>query len=240
LDTLEIATNNLAKCIINNSYPGRGLVVAKAEDDCHWLLIYWIMGRSDISRNRRFVTDAKAIRTIQIVPTDTADKELLVYDAMVELPDIYIIGNGNHTKTIYDRMNSGFSFKDALEPCEREPDSPNYTPRISAMLKLKNLASVEISILKANKVDPKYTDRHFYVYDYIKAGYGVGISTYAGDENPLPSFKGDPLLLPCQGTAEDVLEEYWKCLNSRNKVAIAVKEISMDQTNSKVLIRNNY
>jgi hypothetical protein len=123
---------------------------------------------------------------------------------------------------------------------EREPDAPHYTPRISGMLDLRqDVGEVTLSILKANKADPACTDRVTYRPAVPLAGLGVGLTTYAGDGNPLPSFSGDPLLLPLAGSAEDVLDTYWNALNADNRVSLAVKEISCRQA-SRVLVRNRF
>jgi hypothetical protein len=166
--------------------------------------------------------------------------ELLIYEAMLELPGLYLVSNGDQTRTIYDALHSGGTFDAALVTREREPDAPHYTPRISGMLDLsRDVAEVTLSILKANKADPAYTDRITYHPAVPLAGMGVGLTTYAGDGNPLPSFAGDPLLLPLVGSAEEVLETYWNALNADNRVSLAVKEISSRHA-SRILVCNRF
>jgi hypothetical protein len=164
---------------------------------------------------------------------------LIIYEAMLELPGIYLVGNGDQVRTLYDALLAGGSFAAALATREHEPDAPHYTPRISAMLDMqKRPASLILSILKANAANPEATDRFTYRPALLPAGLGVGLTTYFGDGNPLPSFRGDPLLLPCLGSVEEVLQAYWEALNPDNRVAIAVKHIPGDGSKSQIVIRN--
>jgi hypothetical protein len=159
---------------------------------------------------------------------------------MLELPDLYLVSNGDQTRTIYDALYAGGTFDAALATREREPDAPHYTPRISGMLDLRqNVAEVTLSILKANKADPAYTDRVTYRPAVPLTGLGVGLTTYMGDGNPLPNFAGDPLLLPLAGSAEEVLDTYWHALNADNRISLAVKEIS-PRLASRILVRNRF
>lgn len=237
----EIASSNFHQHLHENPYPGRGLVIGKSDYNHNWLLIYWIMGRSSNSRNRRFVDDAGVLRTVPIDHRKVTDSTLIIYEAMLELPKIYIVSNGEQTRTIYEALQKEISIQDALAKCEREPDAPNFTARISGILDLngKN-ANLTLSILKANPIDPAYTDRYYYHPVIPEDGYGFGLTTYQGDGDPLPSFSGDPLLLPTQGSAEEILETYWDALNSENRVALAIKEVSSKGENSQIFFRNQY
>jgi hypothetical protein len=135
----------------------------------------------------------------------------------------------------------GSTFTAALEKREREPDAPHYTPRISGMLDLReHQGRVTLSILKANQADPALTDRFIYYPAHPPSGYGFGLTTYQGDGNPLPSFRGDPLFLPCAGSIDEVLDAYWAILNAENRVSIAVKRISSQDGVSNVLVRNRF
>ncbi|GER89303.1 hypothetical protein KDW_34650 [Dictyobacter vulcani] len=240
MDASAIATANL-DVLRKNPYPGRGLVIGRSSVDEAWLMIYWIMGRSAQSRNRKFVVAGNTLRTEPIDTRQMDNPELLIYDAMLELPSIYLVSNGDQTRTVYDGLLAGGNFDSALEKREREPDAPHYTPRISGMLDLQNYpGAVTLSILKANQANPAKTDRFTYHPARPPRGFGVGLTTYRGDANPLPSFSGDPLLLPCVGKAEAVLDTYWNALNAENRVAIAVKQISAQEGTSRILVRNRF
>jgi hypothetical protein len=144
-------------------------------------------------------------------------------------------------RTLYDVLQAGGSFDAALATRKHEPDAPHYTPRISAMLNTqKRPGSLTLSILKANVVNPDDTDRFTYRPASLPPGLGMGLTTYLGDGNPLPSFRGDPLLLPCPGRVEDVLEAYWRALHPDNRVALAVKHIPEDGGQSQIIVRNRF
>jgi hypothetical protein len=240
MDTSTIAAANI-ELLRKNPYPGRGLVIGRSSVEDAWLLIYWIMGRSAGSRNRKFVVEGSRLRTQPIDTRQIDNPELLIYDAMLELPNLYLVSNGDQTRTIYDALLAGSTFDAALEKREREPDAPHYTPRISGMLNLQEYPGVvTLSILKANPANPALTDRFTYHPAKSPRGYGVGLTTYRGDGNPLPSFSADPLFLSCIGSIENVLEAYWNTLNAENRVAIAVKQIAAQDGKSRILVRNRF
>lgn len=241
-DPLTQAATVFDRHLKNNPYPGRGLVIGRNDHLGNWIILYWIMGRSESSRNRRFVAEGGTLRTEPIDREKVTDPSLIIYEAMLELPGMYIVSNGDQTRTIQEGLQKGLSFSASLAEREREPDSPNFTPRISGLLSFKDNPSgtIRLSILKANPVDPAYTDRYFYHPALPRPGFGFGLTTYAGDGNPLPSYMGDPLLLPLRGPSEEILETYWKALNAENRVALAIKEISADGSKSRIVIKNQY
>jgi len=235
-----ISVRNLEVHLQHNPYPGRGLVVGRSSTGDAWLIIYWIMGRSTSSRNRRFIVAGTTLRTEPIDTSHMQHPELLIYEAMLELPSIYLVSNGDQTRTIYDTLQTGGTFDSAMATREREPDAPHYTPRISAMLKLQPYpSSLTLSILKANPADPTLTDRATYCPATPPQGLGYGLTTYCGDGNPLPSFSGDPLLLPLDGDEQNILDTYWNALNVDNRVSIAVKRIAQDDS-SHILVHNRF
>ncbi len=238
---LERARANFESHLQSNAYPGRGLVVGRASDDDAWLLVYFIMGRSPHSRNRRFAAEGTTLRTEPVDASLLDDPSLIIYDAMLELPGIHFVSNGDQTRTLFATLESGGSFDDALDTREREPDAPNFTPRISAMLDRRGgEARILLSILKASAGDPARTDRTTFRPALPSAGIGLGLTTYRGDGAPLPSFEGDPLLLPCEGSAPEVLESYWKALDSENRISLAVKRIPDSGAESTLEIVNRY
>lgn len=241
MQAAEIAAANFDRHLVHNTYPGRGLVVGHASGADGWLMIYWIMGRSEHSRNRRFVIDGEILRTEPVDASLVDDPSLIIYEAILELPHYHLISNGDQTRTIYEALQAGSSFDEALTTREREPDPPHYTPRISAMLDFnRSPIQLTMSILKANAADPAYTDRTTYRPALPPAGFGMGLTTYDGDGSPLPSFSTDPLLLPCEGDIHEVLDQYWNALDANNRIAIAVKQIPSDGGTGKLIMRNRY
>ncbi len=240
MQVAEIAQSNFARHLMQNPYPGRGLVLGRSADDT-WIMIYWIMGRSANSRNRRFVAEGEVLRTEPVDASLVADPSLIIYEAMLELPGLYLVSNGDQTSTMREMLKAGGTFEDAMAKREREPDAPNFTPRISGMISVRGPSvATTLSILKANLLDPAQTDRYTYRPAIPLAGYGMGLTTYSGDGDPLPSFAGEPLLLPCKGTPEKILEQYWNALNADNRVSLAVKEISPRTGQSKIYIKNRF
>jgi IMP cyclohydrolase len=237
MEAAHLAARNFARHLQDNPYPGRGLVIGRSSIDHGWFMLYWIMGRSAHSRNRRFVVEGGTLRTAAVDPQLLTDPSLIIYEAMLELPGIYFVSNGAQTRTLYETLSTGGTFDAALAQWQHEPDAPNYTPRISAMLVLAQ-QQVTLSILKANAVDPAYTDRYTYRPAVPAQGLGIGLTTYRGDGNPLPSFTGDPLLLPCAGSPEDLLDMYWEALDAHNRVALAVKYIPAQGGTGTIIVRN--
>jgi hypothetical protein len=160
---------------------------------------------------------------------------------MLELPGRYLVGNGEQVRALYAALQAGDSFDAALSPWTQEPDAPHYTPRISGLLDLhRPPGGLTLSILKSNPANPQATDRFTYRPALPPAGLGVGLTTYSGNGEPLPSFTGEPLLLPCQGPAEAVLQTYWQALDPDNRVAIAVKRIPLDGGPGAIIIQNRF
>ncbi|MEO8607960.1 MAG: IMP cyclohydrolase [Chloroflexota bacterium] len=236
MQAAALALQNFEIRLRQNPYPGRGLVIGRATAD-EWIIVYWIMGRSVQSRNRRFVAEGSTLRTEPLDASLVTDPSLIIYEAMLDLPGIYLVSNGDQTRTVCDALQNGGTFESALATREREPDAPNFTPRISGMLDLSGESgAVTLSILKANLIDPAFTDRFTFRPAIPVPGFGFGLTTYDGDGSPLPSFAGTPLLLPLTGTPESILATYWDALNADNRVALAVKHIT--PSGATISIRN--
>lgn len=238
MDAHELAARNFATHLADNAYPGRGLAVGRAPGG-EWLQVYWIMGRSESSRNRRFVAEGGTLRTAAVDPSQVADPSLIIYRAMAELDGRYVVTNGDQTDTITSALAAGGSFAAALAKREREPDAPNYTPRISALLDLP-ASRLELAVLRANDADPAHTDRCFFAPALPPVGLGYGLTTYQRDGSPLPPFRGDPLWLPLHGSAETVADAYWAALDDDNKVALAVKAIPPAGGAGVLTLRNRF
>ncbi len=239
MEAMHSAAQHFTEAIQQNRYPGRGLVVGRSSVDTGWVMLYWIMGRSAQSRNRRFVADGGMLQTVPVDPQLVADASLILYDAMLELPGIYLVSNGAQTRALAEGLAAGETFDTALASWQHEPDAPHYTPRISAMLRLEQ-PEVTLSLLTANPVDPAYTDRSTYRRAIPAPGLGVGLTTYRGDGHPLPSFRGEPLLLPCPGSPKALAQLYWEALDADNRIALAVKHIPASGGPGTLLVHNRY
>ena len=220
---------DLSAYLKGNSYPGRGIAIGRTADGTHAAVAYFIMGRSANSRNRVFVEDGAGIRTQAFDPAKLEDPSLIIY-APVRVPDAErtIVTNGDQTDTIFDGLRSGLTFEESLRSRCFEPDGPNYTPRISGLLTVREgRFGYTMSILKSNDGDPSQCLRYTYDYQEAPAGEGHFLSTYLHDGDPLPSFAGDPLKIRVPDDCDAWTEELWNALDPDNKVSLFVRYISI-------------
>ena len=208
---------NICNYLSNNTYPGRGLLVGKYNDEM--VVAYFIMGRSENSRNRVFKMDGDTVFTAAYDESKVKDPSLIIYNAVRYYEDKLIVTNGNQTDTIYDFLKEGKTFKQALETREYEPDGPNFTPRISAII---DGEKYNISILKNNNDE---CERLFYEYSG-ENGKGHFISTYDSDGNPLPSFSKEPLEVEVDDDINEYADKLWDSLNNDNKISLYVRYIN--------------
>jgi len=212
----------------NNAYPGRGIVIGRSGDGNHAVIAYFIMGRSVNSRNRIFVTQGEGIRTQAFEPSKLVDPSLVIYAPVRVLGNDTIVTNGDQTDTIYQGLEKGQSFEQALRCREYEPDGPNYTPRISGLVHLENGGfDITMSILKSNDGDPDCCNRYTFAYDNPAPGEGRFIHTYMHDGNPLPSFQGEPKKVAVEGDIDSFALTLWENLNEENKVSLFVRFIDL-------------
>lgn len=211
-----------------NAYPGRGIVIGKTPDGKKAVTAYFIMGRSENSRNRVFVKDGEGIRTQAFDPSKLTDPSLIIYAPVRVLGNKTIVTNGDQTDTIYEGMDKQLTFEQSLRSRAFEPDAPNYTPRISGILHIENgHYNYAMSILKSNNGDPDSCHRYTFAYENPKAGEGHFIHTYMHDGNPLPSFEGEPKLVAIQDDMESFTKMLWNSLNPDNKVSLFVRYINI-------------
>lgn len=212
-----------------NAYPGRGIVIGKSEDGKYAVTAYFIMGRSENSRNRVFVTEGEGIRTQAYDPSKLTDPSLIIYAPVRVLGKETIVTNGDQTDTVYEGVSKGLTFEQSLRSRKFEPDAPNYTPRISGMLTVENgRFDYQMSILKSNNGNPAACNRYTFSYENPVAGEGHFIHTYLCDGNPLPSFEGEPKLVAIQDDIEIFTELLWNSLNEENKVSLFVRYIDIE------------
>ena len=223
----------------NNAYPGRGIVVGRSADGKNAVCAYFIMGRSVNSRNRVFVTEGEGIRTQAFDPAKLSDPSLINYAPVRVLGDNTIVTNGDQTDTIYDGLAAGKTFEESLRCREFEPDGPNYTPRISALMHVADGAyDFAMSILKSADGNPECCERHTYTYDHPFAGEGRFIHTYLHDGIPLPSFEGEPTKVDIEGDIDSFANLVWNSLNEENKVSLFVRFIELASGKAETRIFN--
>lgn len=230
---------SLAEELKNNAYPGRGIVIGKSEDGKKAVTAYFIMGRSENSRNRIFVEDGQGIRTQAFDPSKLTDPSLIIYAPVRVLGNKIIVTNGDQTDTIYEGMDKQLTFEQSLRCREFEPDAPNYTPRISGILHMGNGGfNYAMSILKSNNGNPDSCQRYTFAYENPAAGEGRFIHTYMHDGNPLPSFEGEPKLVGISGGINEFTDMLWENLNPENKVSLFVRFIDLEDGTSQTRIVN--
>lgn len=212
----------------NNAYPGRGIVIGKSADGTKAVAAYFIMGRSENSRNRVFVEEGAGIRTQAFDPTKLTDPSLIIYAPVRVLGNKTIVTNGDQTDTIYEGMDRQMTFEQSLRCREFEPDGPNYTPRISGIMHIENGGyNYAMSILKSSNGDPAACSRYTFAYENPLAGEGHFIHTYMHDGNPLPSFEGEPKLVSIPDDMDAFAAMLWDSLNEDNKVSLFVRYIDI-------------
>ena len=213
----------------NNPYPGRGIAAGRSADGKKAVSVYFIMGRSVNSRNRIFIEDGEGIRTEAFDPSKLSDPSLIIYAPVRVLGNTTIVTNGDQTDTVYDGLKKGLSFEQSLRSREFEPDGPNYTPRISCVMDVKDgKYEMAMSILKSDNGDPHSCSRYTFAYDELKPGEGRFIHTYMGDGDPLPSFEGEPELIGIEGSFDEFASRVWESLNPDNKVSLFVRSIDIE------------
>lgn len=219
---------SMGERICGNSYVGRGIVAGKTPDGKKAVTAYFIMGRSENSRNRIFEETADGIIIYPFDASKVEDPSLIIYSPIRKLDNKLIVTNGDQTDTIYDLGKEGKSFAEALTTREFEPDKPNFTPRISAMLTFDNNDfTYEMSILKSADSDGSACVRYHFTYPSI-SGIGHFIHTYVCDGNPIPTFMGEPERVTIPDNIDEFLNDIWNNLDEQNKISIYVRYIDLE------------
>lgn len=232
---------DISKDLSQNSYPGRGILIGKTADGTHAAIAYFIMGRSENSRNRVFVEDGAGIRTQAFDPSKLSDPSLIIYAPVRVLGDTTVVTNGDQTDTVYDHLKEGKSFEAALRTRTFEPDPPNFTPRISGIVNVSaGKMSFAMSILKSDKGNDASALRYFYEYENPAAGEGRFIHTYRCDGNPIPSFEGEPKSVELGNDFDAFTDGIWNSLNADNKVSLFTRFISLADGSVKTQIINKH
>ena len=232
---------DIATVLKENSYPGRGIIIGRTPDGTKAVTAYFIMGRSENSRNRVFVEDGEGIRTQAFDPSKLTDPSLIIYAPVRVLDNKTIVTNGDQTDTIFDLMRAGKTFEQSLRVREFEPDAPNYTPRISGVIEIEDGEyEYSMSILKSNNGNPSSCNRYTFTYSDPANGEGRFIHTYMTDGNPLPSFEGEPELISVPDSIDEFTDLLWANLNPDNKVSLFVRyiDIATGKYETKIVNKN--
>lgn len=228
---------DIAEILSENTYPGRGIVVGVTPDSTKSTVAYFIMGRSVNSRNRIFEKTEDGIRTKAFDESKMEDPSLIIYHPVREVGDKLVVTNGDQTDTVRDYLLKGGSFEEALRTREFEPDGPNWTPRISAVISADG--SYKLSILKSADLSGKYCLRQTYEYPPM-AGVGHFIHTYKCDGSPIPSFAGEPEITETMDDMDAYAQKVWDNLNKDNKVSLYVRftDIATGESKERIFNKN--
>lgn len=219
--------NEASELLAGNTYPGRGIIIGKSEDGKKAVIAYFIMGRSENSRNRVFKVDGDSVVTEPFDFSKVEDPSLIIYSAIRKFENKLIVTNGDQTDTIYDFVSVGKCFKQALKTREFEPDAPNFTPRISGMLTFGDSDfKYQMSILKSADEKGTACNRYFYEYAPLN-GLGHFIHTYVCDGNPIPTFQGEPERVRIPNCIDEFTNTIWANLNEQNKISLYVRYVDL-------------
>ena len=220
--------NDMGLLIKDNSYVGRGIVIGKTEDGKKAATAYFIMGRSENSRNRVFVEKGEEVIIYPFDESKVEDPSLIIYSPIKVHENKLIVTNGDQTDTIYDFVKDGKTFEEALDTREFEPDKPNFTPRISGMINFGDKDfTYKMSILKSGDAEGTVCNRYTFSYNPI-AGLGHFIHTYNHDGNPIPTFTGEPERVKIPNDIDEFLKNIWENLNEQNKISIYVRFVDLE------------
>ena len=228
---------SLEKELKENSYPGRGIVIGRSADGKKAVTAYFIMGRSENSRNRVFVEDGEGIRTQAFDPSKLTDPSLIIYAPVRVLGNKTIVTNGDQTDTIYEGMDHQLTFEQSLRSREFEPDGPNWTPRISGLLGPNG--SYKLSILKAADGTGRRCLRQTFEYPG-QPGTGHFLHTYAGDGDPLPSFAGELEQVAVEEDIDSLASAVWDALDEANRISLFVRFTDLETRDFQQRIVNKY
>jgi len=214
--------NNPASYLSSNEYPGRGVLLG-ATPSGKAVFAYFIMGRSENSRNRIFTEEGNDVMIHPFDASKVEDPSLIIYAPVRTVGNDVVVTNGDQTDTIREHLGKGGNFYTALQTRCFEPDGPNWTPRISGILHLgKADFTYELSILKSRDAEGEACSRYYYTYD-AKPGLGHLIHTYEENGNPIPTFQGEPRRMEMEEDIDVFTNTLWNNLNENNKISLYVR-----------------
>lgn len=225
----------------NATYPGRGIIIGQTPGSGQFVQVYWIMGRSENSRNRVFVAEGTSVKTDLVDRSKVEDASLILYHPVKVINRCHIVTNGDQTDTIYESIRDETLFETALNIRSFEPDAPNFTPRISGLVDLDDDRNAyQLCVIKTISNRPDYCTRQYFNYETAVPGIGHCITTYTDDGDPLPPFCGEPFTVALFDDIEATADFYWNVLNEDNRVSLLVKFIDAGTGAWELKIVNKY
>ena len=198
-------------------YPGRLILIGASPKTDRVIVAYALTGRSAASRARRLTFEASAVWTepLDDEAASRGNPDLLFYRA-IAIDRMIAVSNGRQTDDIAKALKKAGEadrpdevLARALESWTYEPDSPHFTPRISGCVLTGGAAA--LSLIKRGEGGARLALSSSWL---LEPGQGRLISTYAGpEENPLPSFPGDPEAIEVgEVTAREMAESIYQGL----------------------------
>lgn len=232
-------TKSMKEAVSGNSYVGRGIVLGLTPNGKKAAAAYFIMGRSDNSRNRVFLEEGEHVMIKPYDESKVEDPSLIIYYPMRKHENKLIVTNGDQTDTVYDFVREGKSFEEALDTRCFEPDGPNWTPRISGMFTFADKLTYKMSILKSADAEGTACNRYYFNYEPL-CGLGHFIHTYMQDGNPLPTFQGEPERVRICDDIDEFTAEIWENLDGDNKISIYVRYVDLETGEAENRMINKY
>jgi len=228
MDLKASAARNFETRLKANDYPGRGMVIGLNAPGTRFVQLYWIMGRSAQSQNRRFVQEGDVIRTAPVDASKVTHPELIIYNAIARTGHSHIVSNGDQTDTIFRALQMGSTFEAALATRTHELDAPNFTPRISGLLQYDGPHSAFwLAIIKPSPLDESGSVHQFFRYTRFAPGYGMCLHTYQQNGDPVPAFVGEPYPVPLPASICQIADTFYDALNPEYRISVLVKTIDV-------------
>ena len=230
---------SMKRALAGNPYVGRGIVIGKSSDGKKAMFAYFIMGRSENSRNRVFVERGDEVIIYPFDESKVEDPSLIIYSPVKVVGSDIIVTNGDQTDTVEEALKNGKCFRHALKQRAFEPDAPNFTPRISGILHMGKPFGYELSILKSADAKGSACNRYFFDYEAIN-GTGHFIHTYVTDGNPLPTFMGEPERVLIPNDVQAFAGEIWDNLNEDNRISLYCRSIELKSGKTESVLINRF
>ena len=232
--------SDIGESIKDNSYVGRGIVIGKSADGKKAVFAYFIMGRSENSRNRIFREEGDDVTIYPYDESKVEDPSLIIYSPVRTLEHCTVVTNGDQTDTVRDHLLKGSTFEAALDTRCFEPDAPNFTPRISGILQFDGGDfTYKMSILKSADAEGSACNRFTFSYAPV-CGVGHFLHTYNCDGNPIPTFTGEPERVSIPNDIRAFADDLWGNLNADNKISLYVRYIDLATGKYERVLINKY
>lgn len=230
---------SLGSAVARVSYPGCGVICGKSADGLSAVLACFIMGRSPLSKNRRFVEEGGGVKIEPFIPNVMRDHQTLLYSPVLAFDNCLLMGNGSQTEDVRRALKEGNSFSEAVFAQRCFSDAPHFTPRVTALADIDgSRVGLSMSVVKRMDNETDTVCRSIFRYDDLAPGVGCYLHSYECDANPLPPVAGEPVQVRVNGSIFDIVADIWENLNAENKVSLWVRTVDLGSGKSMSRIIN--